>query len=149
MTPPASPPPIQNPAITARYALYPTAAQERFHILRGWIYEVATGDPAIGPLAETVKWGEPSWRPISGGGTTLRLDWKDKNPNQIALYVNCQTSLIAEFRDMFDGQLQFEGNRAILLPLDQALPEDALKFCIAAILGYHRRKKGAPIHSRG
>jgi hypothetical protein len=41
---------------------------------------------------------------------------------------------------------QFDGNRALVFALDQTPPRDAVVFCIAAALTYHRppAKRDAP-----
>lgn len=68
----------------------------------------------VGELEETLKWCEPAYLPLqTKSGTTIRIDWKPKNPDQIGKYVNCNSSLISTFRTMFADDLKFEGNRAI------------------------------------
>lgn len=85
--------------------------------------------------------GEPAYvtvRPKSG--TTIRIDWKAKNPDQIGLFVSCNTTLISTYRSLFDNELEFQGNRAILFPADKAVPEKQLKICIQMALRYHLDK---------
>lgn len=109
--------------------------------LRALIYEVAEQTEGVGELEETLKWSEPAYltrRPKSG--TTIRIDWKEKNPEQIGMYVSCNTSLIETWRSMFKDELEFEGNRAILLPADTSLPEKELRICIQMALRYHLDK---------
>jgi len=109
--------------------------------LRQLVFEVAAERPEVGPLEETLKWGEPAYlTPVTRSGSTLRMDWKPRAPDVCALYFNCQTTLIETFRSLFPETFSFEGNRALLLPLSEPLLEDAIKTCIAAALTYHRRK---------
>ena len=119
---------------------YPAAAQQRFHSIRRLIHREADRLEA-GPLTETLKWGEPSFlTEASRTGTTIRLAWKSRSANEMGVYVHCQTSLVDGWRDRFP-ELKFDGNRALLLPLDDDLPEDALLACISDALTHHRRKR--------
>lgn len=70
-------------------------------------------------------------------GTTIRIDWKDKNPDQFALYLSCNTSLVDSYRRRFDGKLSFERNRAVIFPIDKPLPKAELMICIQMALLYH------------
>ncbi|MFC4235191.1 DUF1801 domain-containing protein [Thalassospira xianhensis] len=127
--------------LAAKLATYPDTATAALLKVRGWIFELAATDPAIGKITETLKWDEPAWLPPSQSGTTIRADWKSKAPDQIVIYVNCQTDLIDRVRSHFEGILQCEGNRAIILPLDRPLPEGPVKTALGWALTYHRDKR--------
>ena len=73
-------------------------------------------------------------------GTTIRIDWKSKNPDYYGMYFNCQTNLVERFRKDFADDFEFEGDRAILFPVDKQIPVGPLSKCIAAALTYHRDK---------
>ena len=90
-------------------------------------------------LEETLKWGEPSY--ITPIGSTLRIDWKAKTPEQYALYFQCSSRLVSTFRVVFKNDLKFEGNRAIVLQLDEPLSKESLIPCIKAALTYHKVKQ--------
>ncbi|MGM0241304.1 DUF1801 domain-containing protein [Enterococcus sp. AZ103] len=84
-------------------------------------------------LIEESKWGQLS---IScKNSTPIRID--KFSDSEIALFVHCQTNLIEKWRALFSTQLNFSGNRAILLSLDSPLPEKQLKMCIDMALNYH------------
>lgn len=135
-------PPIQHPGVAARFAGYPPDMRDRLMALRRLILETAADTPGVGPLDETLKWGEPAYvTAASGSGTTLRIDSKPKSPQTYALYVNCQTTLVETFRQMFPHDFRVDGRRALVFHRDEALPEDALRWCIAAALTYHRRRR--------
>ncbi|WP_349353156.1 DUF1801 domain-containing protein [Gracilimonas sp. BCB1] len=124
-----------------KFESYPEPVRVKMERLRALIYEVAEQTEGVGELEETLKWSEPAYltrRPKSG--TTIRIDWKEKNPEQIGMYVSCNTSLIETWRSMFKDELEFEGNRAILLPADTSLPEKELRICIQMALRYHLDK---------
>ena len=94
-----------------------------------------TGDKK---LEETLKWGEPSY--LTKHGSTLRMDWKAKTPNQYAMYFKCTSRLVEAFKVIFSDTFQFEGKRAIAFQLNQKIPVDKLKQCIAMTLTYHKVK---------
>ena len=120
---------------------YPVLAQNYALKLRALILETAQYDERIGPLTETLKWGEPSYlTEKTKSGTTLRFDWKEKHPTKMGIFVSCQTSLIRSFQDQFHDELNFEGTRAIWLDLDKPLPRDILAICIGKTLTYHLEK---------
>ena len=93
----------------------------------------------MGPLQETLKWGEPAYVTAeSRSGSTVRIDWKKSKPSQYAMYFHCGTNLVETFRTRFPTALEFDGNRAIVLQESDPVPANALAFCIAAALTYHR-----------
>ena len=106
--------------------------------LRKLILEVADDDPRILRLDETLKWGEPSY--CTPRGSTLRIDWKSRMPEFCAMYFKCTSKLVPTIRECFGASLQYENNRAVLLPLDAPLPEAELRSCIRMALNYHRVK---------
>ena len=138
-----TPRPFTLPSLEAKFASYPDDADKALRMIREWIFDLAATDPAIGPITEALKWGEPAWLTPSGSGTTIRADWKAKSSATIAIYFNCNTDLIDRVRSHFDGILECEGNRAIILPLDQPIPSDPIKTCLGWALSYHRDKKAA------
>lgn len=127
-----------NNAVITRIETYPENAQQRLLALRELIFSVAEGE-GINDLTETLKWGEPSYTCKSG--STLRMDWKAKNPHTVYLFFHCQTKLVDTFRELFSDVLDLEGNRAIVLPLSVDLPKDVLSYCIAMALRYHQVKQ--------
>jgi hypothetical protein len=56
------------------------------------------------------------------------------------MYVNCQTSLLKQYRRRYGASLELEGGSAVLLDIERPLPEAALRDCIVLALTYHRRK---------
>ncbi|WP_341676751.1 hypothetical protein [Niveibacterium sp. SC-1] len=117
---------------------YPAAAQRLLLELRALIFETAAGLPEVGALQESVRWGEVSFLTPSGAGSLLRIGWRPREPRMVALFLHCQTSLLARFRARFGETLRYEGERAVLLAVDEALPHAALAWCIAQALTYHR-----------
>jgi hypothetical protein len=95
----------------------------------------------VGELEETLKWGEPAYATKNRAGSTVRIDWKAKDPDRYAMYFHCQTDLVSTFRALFPKDFTFEGNRALVFKLGDRLPKDALAFCIAASLTYYLSKR--------
>ncbi len=58
------------------------------------------------------------------------------SPRLFAIYVNSQTTLIDTYRSFFP-ELSYEGNRAIVFSVDQVIPENEVRLCIAMALTYH------------
>ncbi len=122
----------------------PAAVRPGMLALRALIFETAAAIEGVGPLTETLKWGEPAYlTETSKSGTTIRIGWKKAAPSRYALYFNCNTSLIETFRAQFGDDLAFEGNRAVVFDKDDVLPTKAVTSCIASALTYHRDKKAA------
>jgi hypothetical protein len=126
--------------VTAVFERYPNPIREKLWELRELVLETAVTTPGVGEIVETLKWGQPSYltvRPKSG--TTIRLDAHNVQQGQIGLYVHCQTSLIASFRQQHPA-LTYEGNRAIVLDAKTILPVEPLRDCIQQALTYHKNK---------
>lgn len=106
--------------------------------LRQLILETASENPAIGPLEETLKWGEPAYLPsATKSGTTIRINAHKKSDTEYAIYVNCRTDLVERYKQLYGDVLTFEGTRAVVFNLGDELPVDAVKHCIAMALTYH------------
>ena len=133
--------PLENAAVAQAFASYPANIRRKLLALRELIFNVAASTEGIGLLEESLKWGEPAYITAqSKSGSTIRLGWKKSNPAQVAIYFNCQTNLVESFRTLFGSELKFQGNRAIVFDNDEVVPKDAVRFCIAAALTYHRDK---------
>lgn len=131
-----------NPSVKDKFNSYPDHIKPKMEELRGLIYVVANSTEGVGVLEETLKWGEPAYltkNPKSG--TTIRIDWKDKNPDQLTMYVSCNSTWTEDFRKQFAGRLAFEGNRAVVFPADNPLPRKELMICIQMALRYHLDKE--------
>lgn len=129
----------QNPEAQFKFENYPDSVKEKLNRLRDWIFEVAAESDTVSSLEETLKWGEPSY--LVKGGSTIRMDWKPKSPDQYAIYFKCTSKLVPAFRKTFGDVFKFEKNRAIIFKLNDVVPENELKQCIYAALHYHSLKK--------
>ena len=129
---------IENPNVAQVFDSYPEPMRKKMLRLRQIVFEAAAETEGVAAVEETLKWGEPSY--LTKGGSTIRMDWKQKSPHQYALYFNCNTSLVDTFKALYRGFFTFEGNRAIVFRETDELPVDALKHCVSLALRYHRLK---------
>ncbi|WP_230457669.1 DUF1801 domain-containing protein [Alcanivorax sp. VBW004] len=126
-----------KPEIKAKFETYPAEAQRQLEAVRGLIFSVAEEND-LGAVAESFKWGEASY--LVKGGTTIRMDWKSKDPGAIKVYFHCQTRLIETFREIYRDEFEYEGKRAIIVPLGAAVKEGPLGHCLQMALKYHSLK---------
>lgn len=127
-----------NPEVEAVFIKYPDPVRNKMLTLREIILETAKDTDGITSLEETLKWGEPSY--LTRHGSTIRIDWKSKSPNQYAMYFKCTSRLVETFKVLFKGNFTFEGKRAIVFQLNDKVPVKLLKHCIKAALTYHKVK---------
>ncbi|WP_109830780.1 DUF1801 domain-containing protein [Reichenbachiella versicolor] len=127
-----------NPSVQEKFDKYPDHVREKMNALRELVIETAQEDEQIDTLEETLKWGEPSY--VTKHGSTLRMDWKQKTPDQYALYFVCTSKLVSTFQFIYGDLFQYEKTRAILLPLNGDVPREELKACISKTLNYHKIK---------
>ena len=133
-----------NAAVAQAFAACPASVRGQLLALRALIFETAAATPGVGPLEETLRWGEPAYVTAqSRSGSTVRIGWKKARPSQVAMYFHCRTSLVETFRTLFPGEFRFEGNRAIVFEATDPVPRDALAVCVGAALTYHRRNAAA------
>lgn len=128
---------ISNPAVKAVFSKYPASVQSKMLNLRRLVLEVAE-EIGLSSLEETLKWGEPSY--LAKKGSTIRMDWKEKSPEQYAMYFKCTSKLVSSFQFVYNDLFSYEGTRAIVFKLDREIPESELKNCIKAALTYHQVK---------
>lgn len=117
---------------------YPEKAGQRLRELRELVLEAAAQSEWVNELEETLKWGEPSY--LSKYGSTVRMDWKPKKPDEFAIYFKCTSKLVPTFRELFPNHFRFEGNRAIVFGIEEEIPRSELKQCIKVALDYHKVK---------
>ncbi len=127
-----------DPKVKEVFENYPRSVQCQLLFLRDLVINVASEIEGLQELEETLKWGEPSY--LAKFGSTVRMDWKSKNPEQYALYFKCTSSLVPTFKTVYGDLFKFEGDRAIVFKLDDKIPETELRHCISLALKYHRIK---------
>lgn len=130
--------PFNNQDVESVFEKYPREIRSKMMHLRQLILDIADETEDINHLEEKLSWGEPSYKTKTG--STVRIDWKESEPDQYAMYFTCTTSLVDTFRKLYGDKFQFEGNRAITFNISDNLPESELKRCITLALTYHKVK---------
>ncbi len=138
---PAMAPVISDTAVAATFARFPAPVQQKLLVLRTLILDTAAATEGVGPIEECLKWGEPAYlTAVTKSGSTIRLGWNKKAPQQYAMYFNCKTNLVESFRTAFANDFTFRGNRALIFELGKAPPLEPLRLCVLAALTYHQQK---------
>ncbi len=133
---------VKNPDVAKVFEGYPEATREKLMFLRQLIFDTAAKTEGVGELEETLKWGEPSYlTPQSKSGSTIRIAWKKSQAGEYAMYFNCQTDLIATFKQMYPNEFTYEGKRSIIFNANDEIPVEELSDCISLALTYHLYKK--------
>jgi hypothetical protein len=131
-----------NEEVAAVFDSYPQPMKSKLLFLRQLIYETAVSLEAVGDIEETLKWGEPSYlTPKSKSGSTIRIAWKESQKDQYSIFFKCTANLVPAFKEKFPHKFRFGGNRSIDFKLDDDIPVNELKQCIALALTYHLNKK--------
>ncbi|GLI09110.1 hypothetical protein YDYSG_51420 [Paenibacillus tyrfis] len=129
---------IKNTKVEDVFEQYPKQIRSKLLILRQLILDTAIETEGVDHVDETLKWGEPSY--ITKKGSTVRIGWKPSSPDQYAMYFNCNTKLVATFKEVYRDLFNYEGNRAIVFAENDEIPVNEFKQCIALALTYHTRK---------
>lgn len=132
--------PFADAAVQAKYQAYDPVMRAKLLRLRELAFETARS-LGLHPPAESLKWGQPSFTVQDGKGSTFRLDEVRNGDGKYALYFLCQTTLIATFRELYDGRFAFEGSRAIILAPDIDYEEADIAHCMALAMTYRRQAR--------
>ena len=136
---------IKNPEVAAVFKSYPQKIRMKLMYLRQLILDTAASAGGVGEIEETLKWGEPSYlTPKTRSGSTIRIDWKESQKDQYAMYFKCTANLVEVFKERYPTEFEYGGNRSIIFNIDDEIPVKELKSCIALALTYHRNKKLEP-----
>jgi hypothetical protein len=134
-----------DPVVGTAFGSYPKVLRARLLALRRLILETASATPGVGALEETLKWGQPSYLTTeTKSGSTIRIGEVKADTDQYAMYVHCQTDLVATFREIYPNELVYGGNRSIIFNANDEVPEEALRHCVALALTYHLNKRKSP-----
>jgi hypothetical protein len=132
---------LPDPAVAALFDTCPKPQKSKLLALRRLILDTARTTEGVGAIEEALKWGQASYLTSeTKSGSTVRIDRVKSADNQVAVYFHCQTDLVETFRELYP-ELTYGGNRSILLDAANALPEAALRHCVALALTYHLNKR--------
>ena len=127
-----------NSEVDAVFAGYPANVSKQMKQLRQLVLEATDEIEGLQNVEETLKWGEPSY--LTKYGSTVRMNWKQKTPDQYAIYFKCTSKLVPTFREIYPTEFNYEGNRALIFSLEEEPPKEALKHCIKVALTYYKVK---------
>ena len=124
---------FEDDAVEAVFAGFPDEARAVLLTLRARIFAVAEAE-GVGPLNETLRWGQPAYLTPRKAGSTIRLGVSKRDG--YVIYTHCQTSIMSDFRAIAP-ELDFEGNRAVHFEAGTEPPLEALDFLFRRALTYH------------
>ncbi len=132
---------FQNADVENIFNAYPKILKEKLLFFREIIFQIADESDEIGKIEETLKWESPSYLTHSPkSGTTIRLSKVDAYNDKCAISVHCQTSLVSEFKEIYP-ELEYDGNRSLIVNINNELPLAEIRHFICSALTYHHRKK--------
>ena len=128
-------------AVAQAFATYAPLQRAKLSILRELILQTAEQTAGVGPIDEALRWQQPSYLTSeTGSGSTIRIDAIRGSVQNYAMYFNCNTTLVDDFKQLYPKAFKFEGNRALIFNVADKLPIDELRHCISLALTYHLRK---------
>ncbi|MEM7520466.1 MAG: hypothetical protein AAF307_05460 [Pseudomonadota bacterium] len=129
--------------VLTRLRSWPDAARAAFQTCRA-IFHAVADEAKLGALEESLKWGQPAWRPKRPRtGATLRMSWDPATPEHLLLFVDCKTDLAARMQHLYPDLPVNDGRRQMAVSLEQALPSQALRHLAEMTFAYHLdRRRG-------
>lgn len=126
------------PEVQAVFDSYGDDLRQPLLDLRELIFETAAETTGVGPLEETLKWGQPSYlTTTTKSGSTVRVaPTGSKSRHDYAIFFICHTDLVERFRSLFGETFAYDGNRALLFTIGTEIPLNELRQCIAMALTY-------------
>ncbi|MEO9896233.1 MAG: hypothetical protein ABJD13_06640 [Paracoccaceae bacterium] len=130
-----------HPDLNHKFQSWPSKATQHAKDVRALFIQTAQ-DIDVRDLEESLKWGEPAWRPQKGG-TTLRAAWSAKSPRELGLFVDCKSDLCARMQADFPNAFRYVAPRAMYLRLDEPVPTPAVRHLARMAFRY---KRVIPVH---
>ena len=122
-------------------APYSPAVKEMLHKLRDLILSIAQDVNDVGSISQELRWNQFSFLTLaSGSGSTIRIDGRRDDAAKVAIYFHCQSGLVDQFKEHYNGVLIFEGKRAIIIDVRKDFREAEIRHCILLALTHHLRK---------
>ncbi|QFT59564.1 hypothetical protein FIU94_12085 [Sulfitobacter sp. THAF37] len=121
---------------------WPLPARDALWACRA-VFHATAEQTGIGPLEESLKWGQPAWRPRAPRtGSTLRMGWTPDDPDRISLFVDCKTDLAARMAEIYPDIGANDNRRQIRLDLTRPLPDQAIAHLSQMTFCYHLSQRG-------
>jgi len=131
---------FESQAVAEVFASYPESVRPSLLELRQLVFETADATTGVGPIEETLKWGQPSYLTAeTRSGSTIRIaPTGAESADEYAMYFICSTSLVDSFESLFGDAFTYERNRALLFRVGSAIAEAELRECVRMALTYHK-----------
>ncbi|MFN0194509.1 MAG: DUF1801 domain-containing protein [Aestuariivirga sp.] len=121
---------------------YAAPVRRKLAELRKLVLSTAKATAGVGHIHEGRRWNQHSFLTSeTGSGSTIRIDGIRNDARKCAVYFHCQSGLIEQFKELYGGELTFEGKRSIIIDVSKKLPTDPLRHCISLALTHHLRKR--------
>ena len=127
---------FNDPAVKATFDEMPAPHRTGALALRQLIFDTAESIENLGPVTECLRWGQPSY--VTKIGSTLRVGLP--KTGGFALFAHCQSSIIADFADLFGADFTIEGNRAVVFNSIADIQPEKLRLMIEHGLTYKRKR---------
>ena len=98
--------------VAAAFDALPPAIRHRLLEVRALIFATSEATERVGPLTETLKWGEPAYlTEATRSGSTIRLGWfRASRHHDCAVLFHCATTLVETFRERFPDVFDYQKN---------------------------------------
>jgi hypothetical protein len=139
--------PAPTPDVQAMLNACTAPQQAGLTLLRDLIFARAARLPAIGPLTEALRWGQPAYLTLkTGAACSLRIGLPPNShgPEGFALYVHCRTDLIETFLAGPGHGHHTIGSRAVLFRTPQDIAPHPLAMLIDSALTWHAPELRSP-----
>ena len=130
--------PFSDAQVQAVFDSFPKEIRDCALALRDLVFSTAEKLNLDHDITETLKCGEPSY--LCKSGSTIRINWKEDDPEHYRLLYHCQSKLVPTFRRLYASSFEFEGNRAIRFSLGEDPDLEKLGHCIEMALQYQSLK---------
>ena len=128
-----TPAPFSSDALRAAFDAFPPDTRDPLLTLRSLIYANAA-DLNVGPVEESLKWGQPSYVPAAPKtGTPIRLGCSKSG--DIAVFVHCQSSVLKDLAPVLPAGVTLDGTRGVLFT--DGIDTSVATTVIRAALTYH------------
>lgn len=124
-------------AVNDKFASFPDDARAALLHIRSLILALGVEYNLV--IEETLKWGQLSY--LTKTGSTIRIDYSSKKPDQYRVYFNCKTRLVETFKEIYEDLFEYESNRVIVFKISRQPPCAEIRRCLLTALKYHQLKQ--------
>lgn len=128
-------PPFPDARLAAAFTAFPDQIRTLLLDVRTLIFDIAAETSGVGAIAESLKWGQPSYTTRdTKTATPIRLGVTgDGKP---AVFAHCQSGVIAHVAPLAPPEFEIDGTRALHLPHDVAADHPLIVETIRTALTY-------------